>query len=188
MSRRAPCPGGRGQAMVEFALILPLFLILLMGMLEFGIVFDHRNAMAYAVREGARVGASLGNGGSQPAGVDPAILAAVQRGLTDPILIENIASIEIFQADTSGEPVAGKIDKFDRDGNPIGTPGWPATSRVPPGLVQGATGDSIGVRVVYNFKPQTPLGTLLGLFINGNPPYTTISMTDKAVTRLEPAP
>ena len=188
MSRRAPCRGGRGQAMVEFALILPLFLILLMGMLEFGIVFDHRNAMAYAVREGARVGASLGNGGSQPAGVDPAILAAVQRGLTDPILIENIASIEIFQADTSGEPVAGKIDKFDRDGNPIGTPGWPATSRVPPGLVQGATGDSIGVRVVYNFKPQTPLGTLLGLFINGNPPYTTIPMTDKAVTRLEPAP
>ena len=51
--------------MVEFALILPLFLILLMGMLEFGIVFDHRNAMSYAVREGARVGASLGNGGSQ---------------------------------------------------------------------------------------------------------------------------
>ncbi len=174
--------------MVEFALILPLFLILLMGMLEFGVVFDHRNAMAYAVREGARVGASLGNGGSQPAGVDPAILAAVQRGLTDPILIENIATIEIFQADASGQPVSGKIDTFDRDGNPIGTPGWPATSRVPPGLVQGATGDSIGVRVVYNFKPQTPLGTLLGLFINGNPPYTTIPMTDKAVTRLEPAP
>jgi hypothetical protein len=174
--------------MVEFALILPLFLILLMGMLEFGVVFDHRNAMAYAVREGARVGASLGNGGSQPSGVDPAILAAVERGLTDPILIENIASIEIFQADTSGQPVSGKIDKFDRDGNPIGTPGWPATSRVPPGLVQGATGDSIGVRVVYNFRPQTPLGTLLGLFINGNPPYTTIPMTDKAVTRLEPAP
>jgi hypothetical protein len=81
--------------MVEFALILPVFLIILLGMLEFGIVFDHRNAMSYAVREGARVGASLGNGGSQPAGVDPAILAAVQRGLTDPILIENIRSIDL---------------------------------------------------------------------------------------------
>ena len=63
MSRRASRRRARGQAMVEFALILPLFLILLMGMLEFGVVFDHRNAMAYAVREGARVGASLGNGG-----------------------------------------------------------------------------------------------------------------------------
>ena len=154
-----------------------------MGMLEFGIAFDHRNAMAYAVREGARVGASLGNGGSQPSIVDPAILAAVQRGLTDPILIENITSIEIFQADTSGRPVAGKIDTYDRDGNPIGTAGWPATSRVP-----GLNGDSLGVRVEYDFHPQTPLGTLLGLFANGNPPYTTIRMTDVTVMKLEPTP
>ena len=174
--------------MVEFALILPLFLILLMGMLEFGIVFDHRNAMAYAVREGARVGASLGNGGSQPSGVDPAILAAVQRGLTDPILIENVTSIQIFQADTSGQPIAGKIDTYDRSGNLIGAAGWPATSRVPPGLVAGAAGDSIGVSVSYAFRPQTPLGTLLGMFINGNPPYSTIPMSDKYGARLEPAP
>ncbi len=183
MTGRTRRAGDRGQAIVEFALILPVFLILLMGMLEFGIVFDHRNAMAYAVREGARVGASLGNGGSQPSAVDPAILAAVQRGLTDPILIENITSIEIFQADTAGQPVAGKIDKYDRAGNLVGTAGWPATSRVP-----GLNGDSIGVRVVYDFRPQTPLGTLLGLFGNGNPPYTTLRMTDKTVMKLEPVP
>jgi len=189
VSRPSPRGGGRGQAIVEFALILPLFLILLMGMLEFGIVYDHRNAMAYAVREGARVGASLGNGGSQPSGVNPAILTAVQRGLTNPILIENITSIEIFQADASGQPVAGKIDAFDRDGNPVGPAGWPATSRVPAfSGVGGVIGDSLGVRVVYDFRPQTPLGTLLGLFINGNPPYTTIQMTDKSVMKLEPAP
>ena len=47
-------------------LILPVFLLILMGMLEFGSAFDHRTAMAYAVREGARVGATLGNGGSNP--------------------------------------------------------------------------------------------------------------------------
>jgi hypothetical protein len=172
-----------GQAIVEFALILPVFLMILMGTLEFGIVFDHRNAMAYAVREGARVGASLGNGGSQPSGVDPAIIAAVQRGLTDPILIENIASIEIYQASATGVPISGKIDKYDRNGVLIGTAGWPSTSRIP-----GSADDSIGVRVVYDFRPQTPLGTLLGLFANGNPPYTTIRMTDVSVFRLEPAP
>jgi hypothetical protein len=175
--------GDRGQSMVEFALILPVFLIILMGMLEFGIVYNHRNAMAYAVREGARVGASLGNGGSNSAGVDPAILAAVQRGLTDPILVENIATIEIYQASSNGAPVPGKVDKYDRYGNAIGSAGWPATSRTP-----GMTDDSIGIRVVYNFQPQTPLAILLGLFLNGNPPYTTIPMTDMAVFRLEPAP
>lgn len=175
--------GSRGQAIVEFALVLPVFLVILMGMLEFGIAFDHRNAMAYAVREGARVGASLGNGGSQPSAVDPAILAAVQRGLTDPILVENITSIEIYKADTSGLPVSGKIDKYDRAGTLIGTAGWPATARVP-----GLTGDSVGVRVSYAFRPQTPLGTLLGLFANANPPYTTIPMTDATVMKLEPGP
>jgi hypothetical protein len=169
--------------MVELALIVPVFLIILMGMLEFGIAFDHRNAMAYAVREGARVGASLGNGGSQPTIVDPTIVAAVQRGLTDPILVENIASIEIYQADTSGRPIAGKIDKYDRAGNLIGTAGWPATSRVP-----GLNGDSVGVRVEYDFRPQTPLGTLLGFFANGDPPYDRIRMTDATVMKLEPTP
>jgi hypothetical protein len=183
MTRGARRDRDSGQAIVELALILPLFLIVLVGMLEFGIAYDHRNAMAYAVREGARVGASLGNGGSQPATVDPAILAAVQRGLTDPILIENIASIEIFQSDTTGQPISGRINTYDRAGVLIGTAGWPATSRVP-----GLNGDSIGVRVVYDFHPQTPLATLMGLFASGNPPYTTIKMTDVSVMKLEPGP
>jgi TadE-like protein len=174
---------GRGQALVEFVLILPVFLMILMGMLEYGAAFDHRTAMAYAVREGARVGATLGNGGSYPDNVDPTILAAVQRGLTDPILIENIVSIEIFKADTNGRPVGTAINKYDRFGNSIGAPGWPATSRV-----VGLSGDSIGVGVRYDFHPTTPLGQLLGLFFGGNPPYTTIPMVDQTVMHLEPTP
>jgi hypothetical protein len=172
-----------GQALVEFALILPVFLLVLMGMLEFGSAYDHRNAMAYAVREGARVGASLGKGGTTPDAVDPAIVAAVRRGLTDPILIENIVSIEIFRSDTNGNPVAGKINRFDHDGVLVGTSGWPASTRV-----AGINGDSLGVRVLYDFNPTTPLGLLLGLFVSGDPPYTAIPMTDTLVMKLEPTP
>jgi hypothetical protein len=139
--------------------------------------------MAYAVREGARVGATLGNGGSNPSGVDPTILAAVQRGLTDPILVENITAIEIFKAGSDGKPVGGAINRYDRFGNLIGTAGWPASSRVP-----GLSGDSIGVRVRYDFHPTTPLGNLLGLFMGGPPPYTTIPMVDTTVMHLEPTP
>ncbi|HEY7590359.1 MAG TPA: TadE family protein [Candidatus Limnocylindrales bacterium] len=181
--RRPPRPGQRGQALVELTLILPIFLIIVLSALEFGAAFDHRTAMAYAVREGARVGASLGKGGSNPSAVDPTIVAAVQRGLTDPILIENITSIEIFKADSAGKPVPGKINKYDRFGNLVGTAGWPATSRVP-----GLNGDSIGVLVRYDFHPVTPLGGFLGLVFGGNPPYTTLPMTDATVMRLEPTP
>jgi hypothetical protein len=172
--------------MVEFTLVLPVFLLILLGTLEYGAAMDHRTAMAYAVREGARVGASLGKGGSNPAGVDPAIVAAVQRGLTDPILIEDIVSIEVFKADpTTGQPMTGKIDKYDRAGVLVGNAGWPATARVQ-GL--GTGGDSIGVRIRYDFHPVTPLASLLGLIAGGNPPYTTIPMSDSAVIHLEPAP
>ncbi len=154
-----------------------------MGMLEFGSAYDHRTAMAYAVREGARVGATLGNGGAYPDSVDATILAAVQRGLTDPILVENIDFIEIYKADANGKPVPGKINKYDRNGILIGTAGWPASTRVP-----GLSGDSIGVSVRYDFHPTTPLTKLLGLFFGGNPPYTTIPMSDVTVMHLEPTP
>lgn len=175
--------GSRGQALVEFSVVLPVFLLMLMGALEFGAAIDHRTAMAYAVREGARVGASLGKGGSSPDSVDPAIVAAVQRGLTDPILMENITSIEIFKADAAGKPISGKVDRYDRYGNLVGTAGWPASSRVP-----GLSGDSIGVSVKYDFHPITPLASLIGLFFGSSPPYATLPMADTSVMRLEPTP
>ena len=175
-----------GQAMVEFILILPVFLIILLGALEYGAALDHRTAMAYAAREGARVGASLGKGGSTPAAVDPAIVAAVQRGLTDPILMQNIVSIQIFKADpTTGAPVTGQSDTYDVNGNLVGTAGWPATSRVQ-GV--GTKGNSIGVTVKYDFHPVTPLATILSLVFGGSPPYTTLPMSDTSVMHLEPAP
>lgn len=169
--------------MVEFALILPVFVIILLGLLEFGSAYDHRNAMAYAVREGARVGASLGNGGTSSSNVDPTIVAAVRRGLTDPILIENISSIEIFKADTNGQPITGKINRFDHTGAAVGAPGWPASTRV-----AGINGDMLGVRVVYDFEPTTPLGAMLSLLVNPVPPYQIIRMTDALVMKLEPTP
>ena len=182
-SARRSQDGERGQAVVEFALILPLFIIVLMAALEFGSAFDHRTAMAYAVREGARVGAALGAGGTSPTTVDPAIIAAVQRGLTDPIRMENITSIQIFKANASGQPISTYINTYDKDGNLIGTAGWPASTRV-----SGASADSIGVRVRYDFHPSTPLASLLSLFSGGPAPYNTLPMTDTSVMRLEPTP
>jgi Flp pilus assembly protein TadG len=48
--RRRP----RGQAMVEFALILPVFLLLAVGMLEFARAWNLHQVMTDAAREGAR--------------------------------------------------------------------------------------------------------------------------------------
>ena len=43
-----------GQAMVEFALVLPLLLVLLFGIIDFGWLFYNKIAINNASREGAR--------------------------------------------------------------------------------------------------------------------------------------
>jgi Flp pilus assembly protein TadG len=47
-------PGEQGQALVEFALILPVILLLVVGMLEFARAWNLHQVMTDAAREGAR--------------------------------------------------------------------------------------------------------------------------------------
>jgi hypothetical protein len=55
-----------GQELVEFALVLPVLLLLMYGIVEFGRVIFVYNTLANAAREGARCGiiASSGCGGA----------------------------------------------------------------------------------------------------------------------------
>lgn len=46
--------GDQGAAAVEFALILPLLLLFLFGIVQFGFLFSVYNTMVHAAREGAR--------------------------------------------------------------------------------------------------------------------------------------
>ena len=47
----------KGQALVEFALVLPLFIILVFGVIEFGHLLMTYNVLTGAAREGVRVAA-----------------------------------------------------------------------------------------------------------------------------------
>jgi Flp pilus assembly protein TadG len=71
----------RGAAAVEFALILPMLLVLVLGIIQFGFTFTQWLQMEHAAREGARWG-SLGYSSSDVAakvktaapGLDPSTL------------------------------------------------------------------------------------------------------------------
>ncbi|HYC07828.1 MAG TPA: TadE/TadG family type IV pilus assembly protein [Candidatus Binatia bacterium] len=128
----------RGQALVEYAIIVPAFMLLLMGMLEFGFVFNHNLNLEYATREGARTGAALANGGtsncptvpSTSDGIDPNvtnpdidayIIAAVQRVLTSPgspIDITQVSQIQIWKNDPAnpGQPISNEINTWTNTG------------------------------------------------------------------------
>src|SRR5712691_4500636 len=51
--------GERGAAMVEFALLLPVFMMLVMGAFSGAIAYNQKLDLAHAAREGARYGATL---------------------------------------------------------------------------------------------------------------------------------
>ena len=46
----------RGAALVELAIVLPFLLLLLMGMIEFGLLFYNQQVLTNSSREGARAG------------------------------------------------------------------------------------------------------------------------------------
>ncbi|MFN2484626.1 MAG: TadE family protein [Candidatus Limnocylindria bacterium] len=58
--RHATRDASRGQALAEFALVLPIFVLLLFGLLDVGRVVYINNAAAQAAREGARWGSVQG--------------------------------------------------------------------------------------------------------------------------------
>jgi Flp pilus assembly protein TadG len=91
--------GRRGQAAVEFALIVPVFLLLVAGTIQFGQVYFAYAQLLQAAQEGARYGAVLPNTRN-----DAAIIARVQQmapGRTaDPVTVTSTVSA------TSSTPVA----------------------------------------------------------------------------------
>jgi Flp pilus assembly protein TadG len=58
----------RGQAMVEFAIIFPVFILLLVGMFDFGRVVWVNNTLATAAREAARYAIVHGTKSACPVG------------------------------------------------------------------------------------------------------------------------
>lgn len=101
--------------MVEFAIILPVLMMLVLGIMQFGILFSHHLTLTDAVRAGARQ-------------------AAVSRTLTDPAgsaeaRVRSAASGSLTDADldvtvTPYDPLSGQA-KFAQGGDVTVTATYP---------------------------------------------------------------
>jgi hypothetical protein len=199
----------RGQALVEFALVLPIALFLLLIMLEVGLAFSHKLTIGYASREGARTAAALGNGGaascsgSDPnaaaaAAVDKQIIAATQRILKSPgsdIKMNNVTQIRIYKADSAGAQIGGFVNVWTYtpgagpdidDGASVDkldfsqlSAGWAACSRI-----NVTNPDSIGVQVVYTYNLTTPLAAIAQLI--GGSQATSYALNDQTIMAVNP--
>jgi len=190
---------------VEFTAVLPVILMLLLGMLELGLAFDHLITLNYATREGARTGSALVNGGgalgcssgqSPSAGtVDPLIIAAVERILTSPgaqVDPARVSDIRIYLSTSTGAETSGRVNRWiwdpgagpvvdgtALDFSPAGGQGFPACMRS-----YAFPAQSIGVSMRYRYQLQTPLGALFGFFGGAG---GGLDITDSTVMAMNPA-
>ena len=103
------CPKKRrGAAAVEFALVAPVFFLLIFGMIEFGRMVMVQQVITNASREGARIAVL---DGSQRVGTEanPGVLDSIQRYLDGARIDSDSATITIDPYTPSdagyGEPV-----------------------------------------------------------------------------------
>lgn len=73
--------GQAGQALVEFALIVPIFLLIVLGVIEVSRAVWQENTLAYAAREGTRYAIVHGSAGNPVAfpGSHQAVIDTVRR-------------------------------------------------------------------------------------------------------------
>lgn len=77
----------KAQSLVEFALILPLLLVILLGIIEFGWFFNAKITLTSAAREGVRVYAIMGSEEYTNAEISNAVTDAINKA-TSGLLLE----------------------------------------------------------------------------------------------------
>ncbi len=134
----------KGTSMVEFAIVLPLFLMLILGIIDFGRFFFVQHTLQFATREGTRlalVGKKLTDQAGNPMTREASIVETIKENASlaiDPLQL----SINIF-------PVQG--DYSD--------PGdWSKQTNA------GDPGQYMRVRTRYTFEFLTPI---IGTFFPG---------------------
>ncbi|MDQ3486039.1 MAG: pilus assembly protein [Actinomycetota bacterium] len=104
-TRRAPQRSDDGAAAVEFALVVPLLLLLVFGAIQFGIVMAQNASLASGARAGARYGVVNVFGGHTCGGVaDQVRQQASTIGLTG---AQVVVTVTRGQSETSAMSVCG---------------------------------------------------------------------------------
>jgi Flp pilus assembly protein TadG len=130
-----------GQSLVEFALVIPVFLLILMGVVDFGMAIYKFNGVSQAAREIARVTSVHPCAGPTPcvpgSSAETAAVIQVQKGLIPGLTL-----------------APGAIQCVDN----AGTPSNPCNFAT----------DSVQVTVTSQYRPVTPiLGSLITWTMKG---------------------
>jgi Flp pilus assembly protein TadG len=176
----------RGQALVEFALIAPVFVLTFFGAIEMSLIIASLGAYNFAVRDGARVGSILGR--TDP-NVDSKILANI-AGHVSGIVMAKVSEIDIYRATSNGmclnaqtgtAPPASVVSVdaadcakgvYDNTGTLISGP-WAVNNRDD----ALSSADYVGVRIVFQYTFITGFVGAIG---------TSLTLSSTSAQRIEP--
>ncbi len=177
----------RGASAVEFAIVLPVLILLIFGIIEFGLYFRESLTIASAAASAARTGATMGTREE----ADNAILQALEAGLYDQVDSSVLISVEIYEARPVDGVPTGPSDfytfvptsvtcKWSPCPDPAEPGGGPSGSWTPDlrdtTLTPGGGGlDVLGVAITYHHSTITNI--IPGIDRN---------YTERALVRLEP--
>jgi hypothetical protein len=175
--------GARGQALVEFALIVPLFLLIFFGTIEFALILASIGGYDFGARDGARTGAFIGKSDMT---VDTQVINTIKSHVQG-LAMAHVVEIDIFRATSeggcltapTGSPSAVPIDdpncirdQFDQNFNRVSNT-WPVNARDD----SLANADFLGVRIKYQYNWLTAFFSSSGV---------PLILSSVSVQRIEP--
>lgn len=188
-----------GQALVEFALVIPIFMTIFVAIAEFVFLFGAYASVSFASHDSSELAATYGN----TAGANCAVLQRIDQDISAPANATHVQSVDIFWVDPlTALPVPGAETIYTYNLSPLPctlpdgvtviqvpfkktADGYPESSRCNVnqgiGCASGhSTVDTLGVTITYQYNWVTPFPRMIGGSSTG-PVITSTTMM-----RLEP--
>ena len=158
--------------MTEFALVVPVLLMLIMGVLDGAMLMFSVGTARYAASEGSRLASQLGNAST----TDSQVITVIRNNVAATRLFD-VSEIDIYKLDQDMNgnltPDPTDFNRYALDGTPMISPEpWPASKR----NVGNGTSDFIGITINFSYTWKA------GLFA----PLGPIKTTAVSYVRLEP--
>jgi hypothetical protein len=161
-----------GQTMTEFALVAPVLLLVLFGVLEAGLLLFSVGTARFAAGEAARQESESGNALTADA-LSIAVIRGTALGTTN---LATVQRIDIYELTEGGggvlTVVPGTTNSYNLDGTARNSIPWPSSSRD----VKNGESSFLGVRIFYRYTWKT------GLFLFAGP----LDLNQSFAIRLEP--
>ena len=185
-----------GVTLVEFAIVLPIFISTLFALIEFSVAFNAVLTINRASQAGALIAGQAGNNPD----ADCVILSRVDQELSAPIDKSAVQQVKIFRASSTGSTILAS-STYTRSGSTdcgsysvpysASSNGYPPDQRC--NILSGCsamspartTVDKIGVQITYQYNGVTPLRSVL-TFLGGSGSGYSWTFAKQNESRMEP--